>query len=66
MIEAAKMGMRIAAIVPPTAREEEDSVYYTQISLRSWRVEVVLAMPKGSWGSQAQKQFAYLVSEGSY
>jgi len=52
--EATQLGAKIAALIAKYKRP--DAVYDTQVTLRDWRVEVQLALPKGTWGTLAQQE----------
>lgn len=52
--EAAQLSVRVAGLI--MQYERPDDVFNTQVTLRDWRVEVQLALPKGTWGTLAQQE----------
>lgn len=53
---AALVGSELASLIV-----EHDELY-TQVTLRSWRVEVNIGVPKGLWSSIAQQKLATEIS----
>lgn len=53
---AARTGSNLAALI---MRYEQT---YTQVTLRGWRVEVLLSAPKGAWRSKSQQELAGAIS----
>ena len=61
MSESSQISDDISSMIMKYGRP--DDVFNTQISLRDWRVEILLALPTSTWGTIAQQEFATSISE---